>query len=284
MKILVTGARGSIGSRVAGKLVERGLPVRGGVRDLAAPGLPEGVEAVQADLTRPETLARALEGVDKVFLYTVPEGIAGFVDEARAAGVRHVVLLSSIAVTWPDADRDPIGRMHLAVERPIEESGLGWTFVRPEALATNALGWAPEIRGGDMVRCAYPGAYTTPVHEEDIADVVVAALTTPGHRSAAYALTGPETLTQAEQVALIGEALGRAVRCERMPEQEARAVLEGLYPAEVVDAILAGQAARDGRPAEVLDTIRAVTGRPARTFREWAGDHVAAFRPAAQSI
>ncbi|MFI5688937.1 NAD(P)H-binding protein [Streptomyces sp. NPDC051636] len=278
MTILVTGVRGNVGSRVARKLVAAGLPVRGTARDLASPGLPDGVEVVHAELTRPQTLQGALKGVEKVFLYTVPQGIDGFIDAARAADVRHVVLLSSIAVTWADRDRSPIARMHLGVEGPLRESGIGWTFIRPEALAINALAWAAEIRADGVVRCPYPGSYTVPIHEEDIADVVVRVLTTDGHRSAAYSLTGPQTLTQQDQVTLIGEALGRAVRCERIPVDAARAAMEGIYPADVVETILAGQAMTDGRPAAVLDTVEAVTGRPARTFATWAADHAADFR------
>ncbi|MEU9013887.1 NAD(P)H-binding protein [Streptomyces sp. NPDC048479] len=278
MTILVTGVRGNVGSRVARKLVAVGLPVRGTARDLAAPGLPDGVEVVHAELTRPQTLQGALKGVEKVFLYTVPQGIDGFIDAARVAGVRHVVLLSSIAVTWADRDRNPIARMHLGVEEPLRESGIGWTFIRPEALATNALAWAAEIRADGVVRCPYPGSYTVPIHEEDIADVVVRVLTTDGHRSAAYSLTGPQTLTQQDQVTLIGEVLGRAARCERIPVDAARAAMEGIYPADVAETILAGQAMTDGRPAAVLDTVEAVTGRPARTFATWAADHAADFR------
>ncbi|WP_030269255.1 NAD(P)H-binding protein [Streptomyces sp. NRRL B-24484] len=278
MTILVTGIRGNVGSLVARKLVAAGLPVRGTARDLAAPGLPDGVEVVHAELTRPQTLRGVLEGVEKVFLYTVPQGIDGFVDAARAAGVRHVVLLSSIAVTWADRDRNPIARMHLGVEEPLRESGIGWTFVRPEALATNALAWAAEIRADGVVHCPFPGSYTVPVHEEDVADVAVTALTTDGHRSAAYSLTGPQSLTQRDQVALLGEALGRAIRCERIPVEVARAAMEGVYPADVVETVLTAQAMADGRPAAVLDTVEAVTGRPARTFATWAADHAADFR------
>ncbi len=278
MTVLVTGVRGKIGGRVARKLLAAGVPVRGTARDPGAPGLPEGIEVVHAELTRPQTLPGALRGVEQVFLYAVPQGIEGFVDAARAAGVRHVVLLSSIAVTWADPDRDPIARMHLAVEEPLRESGIGWTFLRPEALAANALAWAPEIRADGVVRCPYPGSYTAPIHEEDIAEVAVRVLTTAGHRAAAYALTGPQSLTQQDQVVLIGEALGRAARCERIPVELARAAMEGVYPADVVETILAAQAMTDGRPTAVLDTVEAVTGRPARTFAAWAADHSADFR------
>jgi uncharacterized protein YbjT (DUF2867 family) len=277
MTILVTGIRGNVGSRVARKLAAAGLPVRGTARDPGAPGLPDGIEVRHADLTRPQELHGVLEGVEKVFLYTVPQGIEGFVDAARAAGVQHVVLLSSIAVTWADRERNPIARMHLGVEEPLRGSGIGWTFIRPEALATNALAWAAEIKAGGVVRCPYPGSYTVPVHEEDVADVAVKVLTTEGHRSAAYSLTGPQSLTQQDQVAIIGQVLGGAARCERIPVEAARAAMEGSYPADVVETILTAQAASDGRPAAVLDTVEAVTGRPARTFRVWAADHVADF-------
>src|ERR671919_767107 len=134
MTVLVTGARGAIARNVIALLLETGTPVRAASRVPGATDLPKGVEPVRVDFTAPETLAPALEGVEKVFLYAAHEGIDAFVTAAQEAGVKHVVLLSSAASAGPDNE---IGRMHLAVERPLEASGIPWTFVRPAMFATN---------------------------------------------------------------------------------------------------------------------------------------------------
>ena len=174
MLTVVFGARGNVGRHVAAGLRAAGERVRTTSRT-------PGADTVAADLDRPETLPAALEGADKVFAYAKPDGVDGFVRAAEAAGVGQVVLLSSAAVVNPDADRNPIALRHRAVERAIERSGLRWTFVRGGTFATNALWWwQRQIRDHGVVRNPYPDAQTAPVHEADLAALLVAALTGPG--------------------------------------------------------------------------------------------------------
>lgn len=268
MTVLVTGARGSIARNVIAQLLASGEPVRAASREPAATDLPEGVEPVRWNLTEPETLAPALEGVDKVFLYAASEGIDAFIAAAKDAGVERVVLLSSAAAAGPGGDRNEIGRMHLDAERPLEASGLPWTFVRPAMFATNSLWWAESIRSEGVVRVAYPDAPVNPIHERDIAEVAVAALTEDGHEGRAYLVDGPGHLTQRRQVELIGEAVGREIAVEELP----RDVAARFLPESLLDMLASGVARRYGATAE------AVTGRPARTFEQWAADHAADFQ------
>ena len=269
--ILITGATGNVGKHLVTTLADGGVPVRALVRDPGRAALPQGVEVVRGDLTLPETLAPALADVETVFLLW-----PGF--EARAAQpvidliaerARRIVYLSAHV---------PDGTFHSEIERSIQRSGLTWTFLRPGGFATNTLGWAEQIRQG-VVRWPYGRASRALIHEKDIADVAVHVLTSAGHGGAAYSLSGPERLTQAEQVAVIGEAAGRAVRWEDQSPEEAREQLLAAWgDASFVDAALTAWGAFVDAPEEVTDTVEKLLGRPARTFREWARDHAADFR------
>ena len=106
-----------------------------------------------------------------------------------------------------------------------------------------------------------------------LATAVYRVLTADGHAGARYRVTGPAALTQAEQVAVIGAALGRRLRFVEVPPELARERMLRRLPAPIVDGLLDIFAAATTRPAEVLPTVEEVTGRPARTYAEWAADH-----------
>src|SRR5262245_2831283 len=167
MTILVTGATGNVGRKVIHHLVRARAPVRALSRNPHTAGLPVGVEVVRGDLADPATMNAALSGVERMFLFPVPETAQRIAQMARDAGVRHVVVLSSAAVT---AGYDL--SFHLPVERAVESAGLHWTHVRPGEFALNKLYlWGPGIRTDRTVCDPFPEAIDTPTHEADIADV-----------------------------------------------------------------------------------------------------------------
>ncbi|MFG1947579.1 NAD(P)H-binding protein [Nonomuraea sp. NPDC048826] len=275
-KILVTGATGNVGGHVVTELARAGLSVRALVRDPSRARLPEQVDVVTGDLTRPETVEPALAGVEKVFL--VWPGFAAQtaepVVEALAKHVRHVVYLS--ANVPEESDAPPI--FHQELERLIRASVPNWTFLRPSGFATNTLGWADQIRTG-VVHWPYGQAARALIHEKDIAAVGVHVLTSAGHGGAAYPITGPDLLTQAEQVRIIGEVTGREARWEDMPPEEAREHLLAAWgDANFVDSALAGWRSFVDSPEQVTDMVEKLLGRPALSFRSWARDHEADFR------
>jgi NADPH:quinone reductase-like Zn-dependent oxidoreductase len=250
--IVVTGATGTVGRHVVTLSQEAGadvVPLSRSTGDLADPGsLP-------------------LDGVEAVFLvwpFATAEGARELV-AALAGRVRRVVYLSSAALR--DHERE--------VERLIEESGTEWTFLRPHAFAANALRWARQVRAG-AVRGAYGSAAAPVVHERDIAAVAVRALLDDGHHGAAYELTGPEVIAQAEQVRIISEVTGIPARWEEIPPDGARAdLLARGWPQEVVDGVMRALAAA---PAPVTSTVEEVTKASPSTFRQWAEEHAAEFR------
>ncbi|WP_049571085.1 NAD(P)H-binding protein [Nonomuraea sp. SBT364] len=271
--ILVTGATGNVGRHVVTQLAGAGLKVRALVRDPGRADLPEGVEVVKGDLTAPETLASALEGVESVFLLWpgFEAHAARPVVELIAEHARRVVYLS--AHVPADADY-----FHNHIERLIRNSGINWTFLKPGGFASNTLGWADQIRTG-LVRWPYGRASRSLIHEKDIAAVAVHVLTSAGHNGASYTLTGPARLTQAEQVAVIGREIGREVRWEDQSPQEAREVLLAAWgDATFVDGALEAWGRLVDEPEEITPTVEKLLGRPALTFQQWAADHAADFR------
>lgn len=285
-KILVIGATGNVGGQVAALLAEAGLAVRAMTRRPDSVRLPEGVEEVPGDLADLAGLEAALAGVEAVFLmwpFHDAERAPGIID-AIAAHARRVVLLSSGAVQdhlAPESHDNAVGRSHAVVERLVEASTLNWTILRPSTFAANALWWARQIRVGDVVRGAFGAVQMVPIHEKDMAAVAVRALTEGGHHGEKYLLTGPQVLTQAEQVAVIGQALGRPVRWQELTreQEKERLLADAGFPDSFVDVLLDGYAKMldEPRPA-VTATVEKVTGRPPRPLLEWATDHAADFR------
>ncbi|WP_234334944.1 NAD(P)H-binding protein [Streptomyces sp. NRRL S-118] len=286
--VLVTGSRGRVGSALVDRLHRRNIPVRAASASPADLTPPAGVEVVRCDLRDPATFPAALDGVGDVFLYADPTHIDAFIARARAAGVRHIVLLSSSAVLFPDAGANPIAAHHLAVERALAaaaaEGAFDVTYLQPGAFATNALQWAPAVRAAGAVDLPYPEAVGDPLHEEDLADAAYAVLTDERLRGASYALSGPEVLTFAEQLATIARVTGREIRVGTVTPEAWKASVEPYIPAEFADALLDHWRAGAPESLPQTRTVEELTGRPARTFAQWAADHAAAFGGAGQAV
>ncbi|MCX4642717.1 MULTISPECIES: SDR family oxidoreductase [unclassified Streptomyces] len=278
MTILVTGARGNIGRRVLDRLHSAGHrhPLRASSRTPEELSVPAGVGAVQLDLNRPATFDAALSGVDKAFLYAESEGAKELFAAAARAGVRQVVLLSSSTVSGPQADSDPLAAHHAAVESALEASGVPGTVLRPGAFASNAFGWSHAISGGQPVRIPFPGAHTAPIHEDDIADVAVAVLEDDAYLGRTVELTGPRSLTFREQLGILGGLLGHEIPVHELTRDQAVEEMGRFVPAPILTSLLDQWAAAVDRPATVADAER-VTGRPARTFEQWAKENQGGF-------
>ncbi|WP_329333604.1 NAD(P)H-binding protein [Streptomyces sp. NBC_01352] len=271
-KILVAGATGTVGRQVVAELLARGHAVRALTRDAATADLPAGVEVVQGDLTAPDSLIPALEGVTGLHLITF--GGAYFapletgpriLELARAAGVRRVTVLHG-------------GGPTLLEDAVRADDGVDWTVLMPVEFMANALEWADQIVALDEVREPFVARLSAMVHEGDIGAVAAVALTEEGHAGQEYVITGPELLTVGDKVATIADARGRDIALVELTEEQAVAQWRAAgHPQDVIGFLLEayGNTPEVGRT--VVDTVEKVTGHPARTFARWAAEHADAF-------
>lgn len=218
--ILVTAATGLNGSAVLRELARQKVPARALIRNpakahaLALDALPS-VELVEADMLQPETLGRALEGVERLLLISGPgpkmlETQCTFIDSAQRAGVKHVIkfsgLNSSLDTTFISR------RMHAEIERYLERSGLAWTHLRPSGFMQYHFRDVPNILAHDAILLPMANAKQAIVDVEDIAKVATALLRDDGHEGKSYDMTGPEALTMTEVAEGISQAIGRTIR------------------------------------------------------------------------
>jgi uncharacterized protein YbjT (DUF2867 family) len=278
--VLVTGASGNLGREVVDRLREGGARVRRLDRRTVEPR--PGIESVVGDLTDPNAIRAALVNVDAVFLlWPLLDATAAhrLAEELVEAGPR-VVYLSSTAVDDHHRDQsDPIVQIHADMEALLQNAGSRPVILRSDTLASNARGWAAQLRTGDVV--AGPDfPRTAVVDERDVAAAAAAVLlalhTQLDHGP--YLLTGPELLNRADQVARLGSALGRRLRFDAVPAELARAhVLADGRPKALVEALITASLHRPESNL-ITDHVERLTGRPAGTFARWAADHAAEFR------
>jgi len=278
MTVLVTGATGNVGRPLVNQLISEGARVRALTRNTANHQLSFEADVVVGDPGHPDTIAEALRDVTAVFLNPAAIGsvVQHVLDTARGRALSRVVLLSSFAVRDGGTQTTSIGAHHRQLEQAVEDSGLEWTFLRCGGFATNTLGWAPQIRNGGVVRGPYAHAVTAPIAEHDIA-AATWALLDHGHVGKTYVLTGPESLTQIDQLNLIGRAIGRQLHYEEIAPEVFRAAAVGHMRAEAVDDLLRYWAEYVDRTAEMSDDFRAITREPPTTFAAWAKSHAHDF-------
>jgi len=286
--LLVTGASSPTGSAIVRRFSANGHPVRGLTRSLARvealAALP-GVELVEGDMTKPATLGRALEGVTRALVISsVQEDLvatqATFFAAAKAAGVTHLVKVSgeeSGIGFDPEAFRGT--RAHMAAERELEACGVAWTMLRPSQFMQFYLRRAADI-GRGVIALPMGASQLAPIDIEDIAQVAVAVMTTPGHEGQRYRMTGPEALTMTEVAAAFTEGLGTPVRYVDVPPDEFRArLIAAGTPEGMVGTLDEVFAERRRCPISRVDLTTHVKFRVAPTrFVEFARRMRAAFR------
>lgn len=258
--VLVLGATGKTGRRIVSSLEQLGVPVRRGSR-LASPAF---------DWHNTATWAACLEGVTRLYINYAPDlampgaadAIRELICQARAAGVRHLVLLSGRGEEEAQA-----------CERLVQESGIDWTIVRASWFNQNFSegAFVEMVQAGQIVlpEVATPEPF---VDVDDIAEVAVAALTQPGHTGEVYEVTGPRLLTFAEVAQELSAATGRTIEYVPVPHETfVQGVTDSGAPQDVVwmlDYLFA--TVLDGRNAHLKDGVQRALKREPRDFSEYA--------------
>jgi (4-alkanoyl-5-oxo-2,5-dihydrofuran-3-yl)methyl phosphate reductase len=278
MKILVSGATGTVGGLVARQLSGSGHEIVALVRDTARADLPADVTLLQGDLTDPDAVRRALDGVDRAFLNMADDNGAVFAEVAAAAGVGHVVLLSSFtAVTdLPSGANNIITARHQAGEQALTAVGVPATFLRAAGFDYNILMWAAGATNG-VVRAPNTDVKLPVVDPADIAAAAVAVLTATDPQVGAFSITGPDSLSVRDQVSVVNETLGRSYTVQEISPAEAAAAA---FPAGTPDFVTTSVLETMGPGAAVLtpaDGVQSLTGNPPRPFAAWVADHAQAF-------
>jgi uncharacterized protein YbjT (DUF2867 family) len=279
--IVVTGATGNVGRPLV-KALAAVEPVTAVSRRIAAADVPEGVRHRQSDLAQLESLKSVLDGAQALFLLLSAELLARLaspdeiLEVVRAAGVRRVVLLSSqAAATRPTA---PGYALFRAFEAAVQQSGLGWTILRPAGFDSNALAWAESVRSQRTIAAPFADVGLPTIDPTDVAEVAAIVLRDETHAGRAYELTGPVGISPRRQACAIEDVLGEPVRFVEQSRDEARTQMLRLMPEPIVDSTL--DVLGEPSPAErqVRHDVRQLLGRAPHSFAEWASRNVDAFR------
>jgi (4-alkanoyl-5-oxo-2,5-dihydrofuran-3-yl)methyl phosphate reductase len=282
MTFLITGATGTVGSRVVELLLLRGQRPRIFVRNAekARARYGDQVDIAVGDLNDTSSLSLALKEADSLFLITSGPNIAKL-DEAAAkaakcAGAKHLVKLSSM-----DAQQNiGTGAWHVCGEAAIRASGIPFTFVQPTGFMSNALEWASSIKAGGVVRAPTGDGKIPFIHAADIAAVATEVLTTTKYLGESLPITGPRALSYAEMTEQIAAAIGKPLRFEAVSDEyERQKMTKGDAPEPIIDAhISIYRSIREGRMAKVTDNVENVLRRKPLSFAQWVQENAATFR------
>jgi uncharacterized protein YbjT (DUF2867 family) len=280
--ILITGASGNVGREVVKQALTLGLTVRA---TFQSPGVaakaPAGLEGVIVDYAKPETIRRALHGVDKIFLVgpasrDLSALEARFIKEVRAAGRKHVVKLSALG------GRESIfSSGHRDSEEDIEDSGLPYTFLRPNGFMQNLVNYhAATIRSQNTFYGCQGNGAVSMVDIRDIAAVAVIVLAATGHEGKSYALTGGEALTNGRIAEKISQVAGRKISYVDLPPADfKKAILSAGTTEWSAEAMLdLHRFYRGGKASRVTDDVERLLGRKPITFDQFVRDYAFAFR------
>ncbi len=285
--VLVTGASGTVGSEVVKQLSRNGhaVHIKAAVHSIENIKKVKGndkAESVQIDYNKPETLAAALKGVDKLFLVTpetlnAPELVSNLVTEAKKAGIRYIVRLSAMGESSIASVR-----LHLEGEKIIEESGIPFTILRPNTFMQFFVNfYGPTIKNNNAFYGSVEDANVSFIDIRDIAAIVVKTLTdNDKHNGKVYTITGPEALSHYQVAEILSNATTKKINYVDIPEKEfqRRKKEIGLNDWWLNLMIEAFYSFRKGYHSQVYSTVEEVTGKKPISFSQFAKDYAQAFK------
>ena len=280
--ILITGASGNVGREVLKQVCEAGVRVRAAYQSpQKAAEAPAGIETVITDFNRPETLRAALTDVDRVFLVgpvapNLVELESNVTDEIKRSGVQHLLKLSAMgtrAATFP--------RQHAESEDRIKDSGVPWTFLRPNGFMQNMVIYnARTVQEQSAFYASQAEGKVSHVDIRNVAAVAVRVLIEDGHVGRTYTLTGPEALSNSRIAEILSATLGRQIKYVNLPpEQMKQALLGAGVPEWNANGILDLETLyRDGGASTVTGDVELVLRRQPITYEQFARDYASSLR------
>jgi len=280
---LITGATGNIGSKVVQWLLGRGDRPRVLVRNAekARSLYGDRVDVFVGDFADSASMTPALTGVDAFLLVSSTDDLVArdevAAKSAKAAGVKHLIKISSLAIPQKDVGT---GVWHAQGEAAVRASGVPFTFIRPSGFMENCLWWARSIKFEGVVRSSAGDGKSPVIHSDDIAAVATKALTTGAYIGETLPVTGPELLSYPQMVEKISARIGKPIRYEALTdEEERRQLIARNRPPHMVEALTSVfRAMREERLARATDTVERVLGRKPLSFDRWVEEHAAAFQ------
>lgn len=274
--IAVTGATGELGSLVIHALLLNtpADQIVAAVRNPAkAKGLAsKGVVVREADYSRPETLAAAFAGVEKLLLISSNEvGVRevqhqAVIDAAKAAGVRQLAYTS---ILHADTSTLTLAAEHIVTERYLQASGLAYTMLRNGWYTENqTAGIGTALEQGAFIGASQEGRFAAATRA-DYAEAAAAVLTGTGHENQVYELGGDHPYTRAELAAEVSRQTGKAIGYHDLPEKEYETILSSFLPSEVASMIADAEAkAALGELDDWSHTLSRLLERPTTTLQE----------------
>ena len=283
--ILITGASGNAGGAVLHELLKSSSEVRAMYRSKEeAAKAPQGAAAVIADFADKQSLRRALEGVDIVYLVCSPvrelvELESSMIDACREAGVKQVVQNSALgAGDFPKS----FPSWHRKVEDKLKASGMAYTILRPNGFMQNLIAYfAPSIRAQGAFYQSTGNAKISHIDLRDIAAAAASILRSPSqHGGQIYELNGPEALSYAEVAEKISKATGRQVQyVEIPPDAQRKALIDMGMPDFLVTALLELQEYyASGKASNVDGTLESLIDRAPTKMDAFLRENADQFR------
>ena len=287
--ILITGASGSVGKAVLQEAIRKESKVRAMYRSKEETAkAPSGSEAVLADYADKQSLRKALDGVNSVYVVCSPipqlvELESNMLDASKEAGVKHVVLNSALGAG--DYPKSYPG-WHRKVEDKLKGTGLSFTILRPNGFLQNIVAFnAPSIRAQGAFYAAMGDAKVSYLDVGDIAIVAVKALEGGAHAGKTYELNGPEAISNQELAKRISRVIGRTVNYVDIPESaQSEAMLGAGMPEWQVTALLElQQYYKQGGGAKTDGLLESLIERVPVTLEQYLAANAKEFRDQAAS-
>ncbi|HEX5977525.1 MAG TPA: SDR family oxidoreductase [Nitrososphaeraceae archaeon] len=283
--ILVTGATGNIGSEVVKELLSDApdVSIKAAVhssQNVKKVKSDARVKVIQIDYNEPETVREALNGVDKLFLLTpdVPNAAdlaSNVVIEAKKAGIKQIVKQSVMGAAL-EADVGTM-RLHRQVEKFIEQSGIPFTFLRPNEFMQNFINFhSPSIKGNNAFYIPLEDAKVSLVDVRDIAGVAVKSLIDEDkHKNKTYLITGPEALSYHQVAEILSNTTGRKINYVNISDGEARSAMKEIGMSDwLINTVSElSEYFRKGKASEISPAVEDVTGNKPISFSQFANDY-----------